>query len=76
MDIENFFGDFDTTMGFERGRSSESTNFLDLLEWDSMTTLAVIAMIDEKYGVTLEGTEIAGCQTLGELGRLVQSRLQ
>jgi acyl carrier protein len=76
MDMEKFVGDFDSAMGFEKGRSSEGTRFLDLNEWDSMATLAVIAMIDEKYGVTMEGTEIAECETLGDLGRLLQSRLQ
>jgi acyl carrier protein len=54
--------------------SFAETNCLEDLEgWDSIGILAVIAVIDEHYGVTPGAEAIANCRTLGDLALLVEA---
>lgn len=43
--------------------------------WDSLAILSTIAIIDELYGITVPGTALFGCKTIGEIQKLVQSHL-
>ena len=45
--IENFYGILDDT---EKSEIDQNTDYKSLDEWDSMTSLMLIAMVDEKYG--------------------------
>lgn len=49
--------------------------FKDYEEWDSLSALLVIAMVDEKYQVRINGDDIRGSNTVGELFAIVNSRL-
>lgn len=45
---------------------------LDSLEgWNSMSMVSFIAFADEHFGKTLSPRQFAGCETIGDLGRLV-----
>jgi len=46
----------------------------DYPEWDSLSVLSVIAMIDASYGVNLDSTDLAGVKTARDLWDLTQSR--
>jgi acyl carrier protein len=39
----------------------------DLMGWDSLSTMAFIAMVDREFGRPLPGGRVAGCQTVDEL---------
>jgi acyl carrier protein len=39
----------------------------DFPQWDSLTILCVIAMVDSSYGVTLTAKELQGLKTAGDL---------
>ena len=45
----------------------ESTIFRELDEWDSLANLSVIAMLDEEYGVVIEGEEFSSLTTVGDI---------
>lgn len=62
--IENFAAQFDD---ITVEMLSEETNFRELGEWSSLIALSVIAMVDEVYGITLNGEDIRGSQTIGDL---------
>lgn len=47
----------------------------DFPEWDSLTVLTVLAMIQSKYGVRLTGAMLRGVSTAGELEALTAERL-
>ena len=53
---------------------TESTDFRQLPTWDSLTGMAVIAMVDDKYGVKIEDSELKGLHTVGDIFNLVVSR--
>ena len=42
-------------------------NFRDYEEWDSITYLTVIAMLDEEYGVQIEEAEFQKLRTIQDL---------
>lgn len=48
------------------------TEFKALDEWESLTALTIIAMIDKEYGVTVDGKDIREAETIEELFNRVQ----
>lgn len=49
-------------------------HFRDYPEWDSLTQLTLIAMLDENYEVEIEMTDFNKLQTIGELIEEVKKR--
>lgn len=47
------------------------SKFRDFDEWDSMTAMMIIAMIDEKYNVIIAPDELKSCNSIGELFDLI-----
>ena len=43
-------------------------------QWDSLSVLSVIAMLDANYGVNLRAADFGPVQNVGDLWNLVQSR--
>lgn len=75
MQIEDFIKSF--AEQFEDTDPSEikaGTKFHDLEEWSSMIVLAVIAMVNINYDVTLTGQDIKETETVEELFNMVKSR--
>ncbi len=52
---------------------TSETVFKDLEEWDSLTSLSVIAMIDEELDIRISGDNMRDCETIGDLYRLINS---
>ena len=50
---------------------SPSTKYKEIKEWDSMTALMLIAMIDEKYNRKITGTNLKATETLEDLFKLI-----
>lgn len=56
----------------ERGEITKDTIFVDLDEWDSLTALSLIAMIDQEYDVKITGDEINSAKTLEDIFDIMQ----
>lgn len=69
--ITNFYDILDDT---EKVEVHKDTDFKNLDEWDSMVTLMLIAMIDEKYEKQINGTDIKESITLEDLYKSIQSK--
>lgn len=69
--IENFYGILDDT---EKNEINQNTDYKSLEEWDSMTSLLLVAMVDEKYGKQIKGEDIKECLTLENLYVRIQSK--
>lgn len=69
--IEHFAEQFEDT-GIEVFKPE--TIFKDIDEWSSLIALAVIAMVDEEYGVVLKGEDIRNSNTIEDLFKVVESR--
>jgi acyl carrier protein len=53
---------------------NKNVDFKNLDEWDSMTTLMLIAMVDEKYEKQINGKDIEESITLENLFNRIQSK--
>ena len=69
--IENFAGEFDET---PLEAFVPTTEFKTLEEWNSLTALSVISMIDDQYNKTITGADLRGSKTLEDLFNLVASK--
>lgn len=69
--VENFANQFDDT---DVSEIKAETAFHDLEEWSSMIVLAVIAMANIDYDVTLTGDDIKNAVTVKDLYDIVVSR--
>ena len=69
--IEHFAEQFDETSISE---FKPGTVFHDLDEYASIIALSLILMIDEEYGVTVDGNEMSSCVTIEDLFNLVRKK--
>jgi acyl carrier protein len=75
MDIKDFIKNF--AAQFEETDSAvfaPNTKFRELDEWSSMTTLSIIAMADEEYGVELEAADLKAAQTINDLFEIIKAK--
>ena len=69
--IEQFAEQFDET-GISEFKPE--TVFHDLEEYGSLIALSIILMVDEEYGVTVDGNEMSSCVTIEDLFNLVREK--
>jgi acyl carrier protein len=51
-----------------------NTVFRNLEEWDSLTALSLIAMVDEEYSLKLTGDDIKKSVTLQEIFNIINNK--
>lgn len=69
--IKNFANQFDDT---DLSEFQPETKFRNLEEWSSLTALSVMAMVEEVYGVRLNGNDMRSAVTVGDLYNIVKAR--
>jgi acyl carrier protein len=52
----------------------DSTDFKTLSSWDSLTSMAVINMIEDEFGVNLSDDDLTHYTTIQELYNLIKSK--
>ncbi len=70
--IQHFINQFEDVE--ENLTVNKKTRYKELKQWDSLTSLLVIAMVDEKYGVTINGNDMAKTESLLDLFNLIKSK--
>lgn len=76
MEITTFLQNFaDMLDDTDAALIAESTIFRDLDEWDSLTALSLIAMVDDEYSIKLTGDDIKSSVTIKDLFEKVSSKL-
>lgn len=76
MDINQFVNDFaDEFLDTDSSEFSVDTEYKDLDEWSSMTGMAIMSMIENKYGVEVSALEIRTADTIGSLFSIIESKL-
>jgi len=53
---------------------SPETAFRDIEEWDSLTALSLIAMVDEEYSLKLTGDDIKSATTLNDIFEIIKNK--
>lgn len=65
--IMNFANQFDDT---DAGEFTADTSFRDLGEWSSLIGLAIMNMVQKKYGKTLTAAQLRSCNTIEDVFRI------
>ena len=71
---ENFLKLFKETLDIEDREINLSDYFRSYDEWDSIGNLSIIAMIDEEYGIVIEGPHFKNLKTLQDLWDEIEKR--
>lgn len=58
----------------DRCEFAAETQFKQLEEWDSLIALSIIGMVDEEYGITLQGEDIRNAETINDLFNNVKAK--
>ncbi len=66
--IENFAAEFDETPA---EAFAPGTDYKNLEEWNSLTALSIIAMVDDNYNKTITGANLRACTTIQDLFNFV-----
>ena len=67
--IQNFANQFDET---DASEFQATTEFRQLDEWSSLSSLAIISMIDDEYDVVIN--DLRNCNTIEDLFAIVESK--
>lgn len=74
MDFNEFLEHFSEQFyNVPREAFHPDTKFRDFEEWDSLSSLSLVAMIYEEYGIRITGGDIRVVSTIKELFDLVSS---
>jgi acyl carrier protein len=55
---------------------SSGANIKKTLQLDSLSLVDMVALIEETFGVSIKGAEVAGIQTFGALYEFIYDRMQ
>lgn len=58
---------FRDTLELDGSQIDLNTKFRDLENWDSLSFLSILAMIDEEYDVIIEGNDFKNLITINDL---------
>lgn len=75
MTIEQFIADFENAVeDVEPGTLSAETAFKSIEQWDSLSVLTVIAMVDADYDTRLKARELKQAETLNDLYSIIEGK--
>lgn len=72
---QKFIELFKTTLEIESTEINLNTKFRDLENWDSLSFLSVLAMIDEEYDVIIEGNDFRKLITIEDLVNEIRNKI-
>ena len=71
MTSTDFLRELAGSLEIAEKRLDETTDLTALDEYDSLSVLAIIALIDESFGISLTGPQLAQFTTVGSLMDLI-----
>lgn len=69
--VENFAGEFDET---PMDVFTPETEYKTLEEWNSLTALSIIAMVDDCCGKTITGADLRAHKTIEDLFHFIENK--
>ena len=67
MDIKEKLTLIEECMDLDAGTLKEDDELDSFEEWDSVTAISIIAMVDEKFHKTLSGDDLKGARTVADI---------
>jgi acyl carrier protein len=75
MEEEKFLEQFIAQFDDEPTGVTIDTDFRDIDDWDSLTALGVISMIDDEYNVKLSGEELKSSKSIRDIFNIVKTKI-
>jgi len=75
MEEEKFLKQFISQFDDEPIGVTMDTDFRDIDDWDSLTALGIISMIDDEYSVKLSGEELKSSKTVMDIFNIVKTKV-
>ena len=76
MELEEFISNFASQFADEDPSVfTPDTDFHELDSWSSLTSLSIVAMIFQEYGVEIESKDIRKADTIADLYAIVKERM-
>ena len=75
MEEEKFLKQFISQFDDEPTGVTMDTDFRDIDDWDSLTALGIISMIDDEYSVKLSGEELKSSKTVMDIFNIVKTKV-
>ena len=72
MDIKEKLCLLEELLDVEEGSLRAEDKMEEIEEWDSMTVLSLIVLLDEKFGKQISGKQIKALQTIGDILKLME----
>jgi acyl carrier protein len=69
-----FLKSIDTALGQRVSGIELQTAFRELPEWDSLTSVMLVAEIYSEHGVQVSAEEMKACRSVADLKKLVESK--
>jgi acyl carrier protein len=76
VNIQTFVEKFADAIEVSPQTLSADTEYKNLDVWDSLNTLAVIAMSDADFNVALSGQDVESSRTVGDLWKVIESKMK
>lgn len=74
MTLEEFIALFaDEFMETPVEEFAADTNYRQLPEWNSLTALSIISMVDDQLNKTITGADLRRCVTIEELYKFIET---
>ena len=67
MDKTSLYLELEKLLELPPGSVRGDQSLTQMPEWDSLAVISFIAMVDNKYGVILQGSKVEACTTVDEL---------
>lgn len=75
MEKNEFLLSLDELLELEPGTVKGSDTLDSLDGWNSLAVISFMALVDERFGITLQPRQIAGCSTIADLVGLLGDRI-
>ena len=75
MEEEKFLEQFIAQFDDEPTGVTMDTDFRDIDDWDSLTALGVISMIDDEYNVKVSGEELKSSKSVRDIFNIVKTKV-
>ena len=75
MEEEKFLEQFIAQFDDEPTGVTMDTDFRDIDDWDSLTALGIISMIDDEYNVKVSGEELKSSKSVRDIFNIVKTKV-
>jgi acyl carrier protein len=75
MTIAEFHRELENTLVMPAGSIVGNEALANLRAWDSMASIAFLAMADEKFGTSVSAARLADCCTVADLAALFPGKV-